>query len=251
MTSAEMTKAWLRPQWPAPQNVRALVTTRAGGVSTGPYASLNLGAYVGDDPAALAENRRRLRTRAQLPDEPVWLRQVHGREVVELNADSAPGIEADGAVTGTIGVVCAVLTADCLPVLFCNRTGSRVGVAHAGWRGLASGVLEACVDALGERPEELRAWLGPAIGPSAFEVGDEVLEAFVARHPVAQSAFVPSPSGRWLADLYLLARLRLAACGVSSVFGGGYCTYSDTQRFYSYRRERTSGRMASLVWLCD
>jgi hypothetical protein len=249
MIDAAMQNGWLYPDWPVPGNVRALVTTRAGGVSCGAYASLNLGAHVGDDPVAVAENRRRLVDAANLPAEPVWLSQVHGLGVARLTKESASGIEADAALTDTPGVVCAVLTADCLPVLFCNRAGTRVAVAHAGWRGLAGGVLEASVDALETPPEDLHVWLGPAIGPTAFEVGDEVREAFVAQHATADSAFVPSPAGRWLADLYTLARLRLAACGVRSIHGGGECTFTDTQRFYSYRRDGDTGRLASLIWL--
>lgn len=249
MTDAAMLNGWLCPDWPAPENVRALVTTRAGGVSRGVYASLNLGAHVGDDPRAVAENRRRLVEAADLPAEPRWLAQVHGRDVARLTAESKPGIEADAALTDSPDVVCAVLTADCLPVLFCDRAGTRVAVAHAGWRGLAGGVLEAAMAAMETPPEDLHAWLGPAIGPSAFEVGDEVREAFVAQHSNADSAFLPSPAGRWLADLYTLARLRLAACGVRSIHGGGECTFTDTQRFYSYRRDGDTGRMASLIWL--
>lgn len=249
MTDAGPVNGWLRPDWPAPEHVRALVTTRKGGVSRGAYASLNLGAHVGDDPAAVAENRRRLVEAATLPAEPTWLSQVHGLGVAKLSADSRPGIEADAAMTDVPEVVCAVLTADCLPVLFCDRSGTRVAAAHAGWRGLAGGVLEATVAAMDTPPEDLHAWLGPAIGPAAFEVGDEVREAFVTRHPVTDTAFVPSPAGRWLADLYTLARLRLAACGVHSVHGGGECTVTDAQRFYSYRRDGDTGRMASMVWL--
>jgi polyphenol oxidase len=249
MTDADAVDDWLRPDWPAPAHVRALVTTREGGVSRDAYASLNLGAHVGDDPAAVAENRRRLVEAAALPAEPIWLSQVHGLGVAKLAADSKPGIEADAAMTDSPGVVCAVLTADCLPVLFCDRLGTRVATAHAGWRGLAGGILEASVEAMDTPPEDLHAWLGPAIGPAAFEVGDEVREAFVARHPAANTAFIPSPAGRWLADLYTLARLRLAACGVRSVHGGGECTFTDAQRFYSYRRDGDTGRMASLVWI--
>ena len=249
MTDAAVLDGWLCPGWPAPGNVRALVTTRAGGVSRGAYANLNLGAHVGDDPAAVAENRRRLRVAAALPAEPVWLSQVHGCKVARLDASSLPGLEADAALTDVPGVVCAVLTADCLPVLFCNRSGTRVAAAHAGWRGLAAGVLEASVADMDTAPEDIHAWLGPAIGPSVFEVGDEVREAFVARHPGADSAFAPSPAGRWLADLYSLSRLRLSACGVRSVHGGDYCTFTDAGQFYSYRRDGETGRMASLIWI--
>lgn len=237
---------WIVPDWPAPANVSALVTTRAGGMSRGPYASMNLAAHVGDDPAAVAENRRRLRER--LPAEPHWLNQVHGSCVVDA-ASAAPGGEADAAVAGSKGVVCAVLTADCLPVLLCNDAGTAVCAAHAGWRGLAGGVVEAAVRAMGVPPVRLMAWLGPAIGPQAFEVGDEVREAFLAHAPVAAESFAPKANGRWLADLYRLAGQRLNAAGVSRVFGGGFCTYNEAARFYSYRREKTTGRMASLIWM--
>ncbi|HMM55228.1 MAG TPA: peptidoglycan editing factor PgeF [Candidatus Desulfobacillus sp.] len=236
---------WLRPEWPAPPAVRALVTTRAGGVSRGPYASFNLADHVGDDAAAVAENRRRLR--ACLPAEPLWLRQVHGSAVVDAAA-AAPDAEADAALARQPGTVCAVLTADCLPVLLCSRSGRAVCAAHAGWRGLAGGVLEAAVAALGEPPEDLLAWLGPAIGPRAFEVGDEVRAVFLAGAPQAEAAFAPAAPGKWLADLCLLARQRLRAAGVVRIFGGGLCTFSDAARFYSYRRDGITGRMAALIW---
>lgn len=237
------------PDWPAPAGVRALVTTRGGGVSVAPYASLNLGDHVGDDPAAVAENRAVLRS--ALPAEPVWLNQVHGSGIVD--ADCAGGIPAaDGSVARNAGTVCAVLTADCLPVLLCDRTGTVVAVAHAGWRGLAGGVVEAAVRAMDVDPVEILAWLGPAIGPRAFEVGGEVRRIFVAQDPAAELAFVPHaapPADKWLADIYLLARQRLARIGVTRVSGGGLCTFSDAERFYSYRRDGVTGRMASAIWL--
>ena len=236
----------LVPDWPAPASVRACVTTRAGGVSQAPFDTFNLGEHVGDDPAAVAENRRRLQ--ALLGCRPAWLTQVHGVAVVE--ADPAQVAEADASWTATPGVACTAMTADCLPVLFCDRAGSRVAAAHAGWRGLAAGVLEASVAALGCPPSEVLVWLGPAIGPQAFEVGGEVREAFVALHAEAAGAFVPSANpGRYMADLYRLARIRLASVGVSAVYGGGLCTFSDAERFYSYRREPRTGRLASLIWL--
>lgn len=235
----------LRPDWPAPPGVGALVTTRHGGVSEGPFAGFNLGDHVGDAPAAVAENRRRLQ--AMVPAEPGWLRQVHGIDVVRLPAGAA-ALEADAAWTDQSGQACAVLTADCLPVLFCDRAGSRVAAAHAGWRGLVGGVLEATVAALQVPGPELLAWLGPAIGPGRFEVGEEVREAFLKADAQAEPAFRPSPAGRWLADLYALARRRLAMAGVEAVYGGGLCTYEDA-RFYSYRRDGRTGRFASLVWL--
>ena len=233
------------PDWPAPERVKSLMTTRAGGVSAPPWDSLNLGDHVGDDSAAVAANRACLRER--LPAEPGWLKQVHSARVVELGRDSAR--EADAAVTRAPGLVCAVLTADCLPVLFCDRAGSVVAAAHAGWRGLAEGVLEATVAAMQVPPAEVIAWLGAAIGPDAFEVGDEVRQAFVGRHPEAAAAFVPQAApGKWRADIYQLARIRLGHTGVQAVYGGGRCTFSEAETFYSYRREGVTGRMAALVW---
>jgi len=237
---------WIEPDWPAPPGVRALVTTRHGGVSTGPYSGLNLGAHVGDAPEAVAENRRRVA--AGLPAMPLWLEQVHGTEVVVADA-AQPGTRADAAFTRRAGAVCAVMVADCLPVLFCDDRGTVVAAAHAGWRGLAGGVLENTVRAMGVPPAQLMAWLGPAIGPAAFEVGGEVREAFCARQPEAAGAFAPGVvPGKWMADIFRLARLRLAAAGVGRVYGGGVCTVSDPARFYSYRRDGTTGRFAALVW---
>ena len=222
------------------------MTTRAGGVSAPPWDSLNLGDHVGDDPAAVAANRARLRER--LPAEPAWLRQVHSARVVDLGRDS--GREADAAVAREPGQVCAVLTADCLPVLFCDRAGSVVAAAHAGWRGLAEGVLEATVAAMQVPPAEILAWMGAAIGPEVFEVGEEVRQAFVGRHPEAAAAFVPQPApGKWRADIYRLARIRLGHAGVQAVHGGGRCTFSEAETFYSYRREGVTGRMAAVIWL--
>ncbi|WP_373389189.1 peptidoglycan editing factor PgeF [Pseudomonas alcaligenes] len=238
---------WLLPDWPAPANVRACVTTRAGGVSQAPFDGLNLGDHVEDEPQAVTENRRLLVER--LGCRPAWLKQVHSPDVVA--ADPAQVPTADASWTATPGTACAVLTADCLPALFCDRAGTRVAAAHAGWRGLAGGVLENTVAALGGKPDELLVWLGPAIGPQSFEVGAEVREAFVAQHAEAERAFVPSANaGKYLADLYSLARIRLAAIGVTAVHGGGLDTFSDP-RFFSYRRAARTGRFASLVWLAD
>lgn len=240
--------AWLTPDWPAPARVRACVTTRSGGVSQAPFDSLNLGAHVDDDPRAVEENRRRLTERLEC--RPSWLEQVHGVTVVE--ADPSRVLRADASWSAMPGVACTIMTADCLPALFCDRSGTRVAAAHAGWRGLAAGVLEATVDSLGVPGDELLVWLGPAIGPQAFEVGGEVRDAFVAAHAEARSAFVPSANpGRFMADIYRLARIRLGAHGVTAVHGGGLCTFSDTERFYSYRRSSRTGRFASLVWLQD
>ncbi|WP_447771535.1 peptidoglycan editing factor PgeF [Pseudomonas kilonensis] len=236
---------WLTPDWPAPARVKACVTTRAGGVSLAPFDSLNLGDHVGDDPAAVAENRRRLTD--QFAITPAWLQQVHGIAVVE--ADPAQVATADASWTDTPGIACTAMTADCLPVLFCNRAGTRVAAAHAGWRGLANGVLEATLDSLAVPADEILAWLGPAIGPQAFEVGPEVREAFIAQLPQAAQAFTASPNaGKFLADIYTLARLRLAARGVTAVYGGGLCTVTDP-RFFSYRRNPRTGRFASLIWI--
>ncbi|WP_172143867.1 MULTISPECIES: peptidoglycan editing factor PgeF [Pseudomonas] len=238
---------WLTPDWPAPIWVKACITTRSGGISAAPFDSFNLGEHVEDDPVAVTKNRQRLIS--QLGCKPAWLRQVHGVAVVP--AEPGDVLEADASWTATPGVACSVMTADCLPVLFCDRAGSRVAAAHAGWRGLAGGVLEATLDALAVAPEDVLAWLGPAIGPQAFEVGAEVREAFMAVHPQAAGAFVASVNpGRYMADIYQLARIRLAARGVTAVYGGGFCTYSDP-RFYSYRRAAQTGRFASLIWLAS
>lgn len=233
------------PDWPAPRRVRALFTTRAGGVSAGAYASLNLGDHVGDTAGAVAENRARLR--ARLPDEPRWLTQVHGINVARV--DRAHERTADAAFSRSPGVVCAVLVADCLPVLLCDAGATVVAAVHAGWRGLAAGVVEAAVAATETDPARLLAWLGPAIGPDSFEVGDEVRAAFLARDARAAFAFAPRDNGKWLANLYLLARQRLAACGVRAVCGEPACTFSEPQRFFSYRRDRDTGRMAACIWL--
>ena len=235
------------PDWPAPEWVRALTTTRLGGVSLPPFDSLNLGDHVGDDPAAVAENRRRLVAELGLPAEPVWLTQVHGTSSADA-ARVGGGCEADASHTDQAGVVCAVLTADCLPVLLCDCEGRKVAAVHAGWRGLLNGVIEQTIAAMGAEGE-LMAWLGPAIGPDAFEVGEEVREAFLADESATEAAFVPSANDRWLADIYTLARLRLNRAGVMALSGGEYCTYSDPRRFYSYRRDGRTGRMASLIWI--
>lgn len=237
---------FLIPDWPAPARVAALSTSRGGGVSAAPYGSLNLGDHVGDDPVAVAENRRRLVT--ALPGAPCWLRQVHGTTVVDA-AHAAVGSEADAAFTRTPAAVCLVMTADCLPVLFCDRAGTVVAAAHAGWRGLAAGVLEATLHSMAVAPGDVLAWLGPAIGPAAFEVGEEVRDTFVAGDPEAASAFIVHSAGKWWADLFLLARQRLLRAGVDAVYGGGVCTYSDPERFFSHRRDRQTGRMATAIWL--
>lgn len=235
---------WIEPDWPVPRGIRAVSTLRHGGSSSGPYASLNLGDHVGDDRCRVRQNRRRLRTELALPAEPLWLKQVHGNQVVD--AGKAGDSIADGAIAAQPGVVCAVMTADCLPILLCSNDGARVAAVHGGWRGLAAGVLGSAVEALGT--SELQAWLGPAIGPEAFEVGDEVRRAFIEKMGSFGSAFRPAPQGRWLADIYAIARQQLQELGIESCHGGGYCTYSDPDRFFSYRRDGTTGRMATLIW---
>ena len=243
---------WIVPGWPAPPHVKALITTRAGGVSAGPYESFNIGLSTGDDARAIEANRARLRT--VLPREPRWLKQVHGARVVDGDTDGNASVdrpEADACVARTRGNVCAVLVADCLPVLFTDRAGTLVAGAHAGWRGLAGGVIENTVQTLaanGARPEDVLAYLGPAIGPAAFEVGDEVYAAYTQSDPQSSTAFVPHGNGKWLADLFALARRALARSGVTAVYGGGLCTYSNPARFYSYRREKITGRMGAFIW---
>ncbi|HEX7029100.1 MAG TPA: peptidoglycan editing factor PgeF [Gammaproteobacteria bacterium] len=235
------------PGWSAPSNVRAAATTRAGGVSEGPFASLNLGNLTEDRPDAVAANRRLLRGRLGLTREPAWLHQIHGNVVVRADEVTEPPA-ADASWTDRPGVACVAMVADCLPVLFCDRAGTRVAAAHGGWRGLASGVLETTVEALGVEPGELLAWLGPAIGPDAFEVGTEVREAFTDRWPETEAAFRRGREERWLCDIYAIARIQLLELGVREISGGGFCTVND-ERFYSFRRDGMTGRMAGLVWL--
>jgi polyphenol oxidase len=244
---------WITPDWPAPARVKAAATLRTGGVSEGTFASFNLGAHVGDDANAVAENRRLLEAALQLPAEPTWLNQVHGTTVVEAGAidPTAARPAADASVALNNNAVCVVLTADCLPVIFCDRAGTRVAAAHAGWRGLVGGVLAETIKALNVPPSELLAWLGPAIEQDAFEVGPEVLEQFVARDPNNSAAFQTNARGRWQADLYQLARNELARLGLTSVHGGGFKCFADSERFFSYRREPRTGRMATLVWLAS
>ena len=248
-----MSPAWIVPDWPAPPAVRAASTLRHGGASPPPWDSLNLGEHVGDDPARVAENRRRLAEALELPESPAWLEQVHGREVLALDADALPAQRrADGAVSRRPGRVLAVMTADCLPVLFCRTDGSCVGVAHAGWRGLAGGVLEATFEALAAPAGEVLAWIGPGIGAAAYEVGEDVRRACLAADPGASAHFDAGRPGRWQFDLAGLARQRLMALGLAGVHGGQWCTHADAARFFSHRRDgaaRPTGRMATLIWL--
>lgn len=238
------------PDWPVPANVRAIQTTRAGGVSLAPYDSLNMGLHVEDNPLHVAKNRQLLSQ--YVPTEPVWLNQVHGVTVVDAGAtDRVP--DADASFATAKGAVCVVMTADCLPVLFCNREGTVVAATHAGWRGLCDGVIEATVSALKVPTDSLMAWLGPAIGPDAFEVGEDVRQEFISKHSDAIDAFLPASNGKWHGNMYRLAQQRLNRLGVSAVYGGGidqeFCTYSDEARFFSYRRDGKTGRMASIIWL--
>lgn len=263
------------PDWPAPERVKALQTTRRGGVSLAPYDSLNLGSHVGDNPLAVARNRMLLNT--LLPSEPVWLEQVHGAAVADADAAGCR-VQADACIARQRGSVCVVMTADCLPVLLCDKKSTVVGAVHAGWKGLAAGVIEATVQAMDVAPQSLMAWLGPAIGQQAFEVGDEVRAAFVAAQPQAAAAFIPGQSGKclaitsdlasvvdspsrtanssisgmsrvWFADIYALARLRLNALGITQIYGGGRCTYREREKFFSYRRDGVTGRMGTFIWL--
>ncbi len=238
---------WLGADWPAPARVRTLVTTRAGGTSRAPHDTMNLGSRCGDEPLAVARNRAELR--ALLPSGPAWMKQVHGMRVVDVDALVAGEPEADAAIARSPGAVCAVLTADCLPVFLCDEAGTVVALAHAGWRGLAAGVLENTVRAMGAEPRRLMAWIGPGIAAPAYEVGAEVRGAFVAAHAGDADAFQATQPGHWLADLPLLARRRLGRLGVPRVGGGTLCTHADAARFYSFRRDGATGRMASLIWI--
>ncbi|EOW6517456.1 purine nucleoside phosphorylase YfiH [Cronobacter dublinensis] len=238
----------ITPQWPLPPGVAACSSNRHGGVSLPPYDALNLGAHCGDNPEHVEENRRRFYQAANFPGAPVWLEQVHGKEVLHLTGGPYASKRADASYTRKRGTVCAVMTADCLPVLFCDTAGREVAAAHAGWRGLCEGVLEETVSCFEAAPATIQAWLGPAIGPQAFEVGPEVRDAFIAKDAAAAEAFRPHGE-KYLADIYLLARQRLASMGVTAVYGAERCTHSESHDFFSYRRDGTTGRMASFIWL--
>jgi len=242
--------ALLQFEWNLPHGVRAAFTTRLGGVSRAPWDSLNLGIHVGDEPAAVAANRGRLRHLLRLQTDPAWLNQVHGTNVADLDASppASTPVTADAAVTRDSGRACVIMVADCLPVLFASRDGRRIGAAHAGWRGLAAGVLEDTVAALGVPAGELTAWLGPAISQRHFEVGAEVRDAFTHHDAGATAHFTPNSRGRFQADLVALARRRLAALGVSDTHGGTWCTFAERERFFSHRRDGRGGRMAALIW---
>lgn len=240
---------WIVPRWPAPANVRAVCSTRNGGVSHGHYEALNLGDHVGDNAEFVAENRA-IFERA-IGARPVYMKQVHGTDLAALDGLTEDGVEADGCITTTRGVACVIMVADCLPVLFATDDGSRVGAAHAGWRGLAGGVVESTAKAMGE-PSSLVAWLGPCIGPEAFEVGDDVKQAFESLDISAARHFKPCRDGKWLADLPALARMRLQKLGITRIGGNDgtreWCTVSNESRFFSHRRDRISGRFAAAVW---
>lgn len=242
----------LIPDWPAPTKVRAVSSMRSGGCSEGRFQSLNLGDHVGDDPSRVAKNRQLFKTRAAMLGEPLWLQQVHGIAVARPDLASehtTTPIIADAAYSSAVQKVCVVMTADCLPLLVCDKAGREVAAIHAGWRGLAAGVVEQTLSHFQAKPADIMVWLGPAIGPHAFEVGAEVRTAFIEQHPAAAAAFNVLASGKYLADLYLLARIRLASQGVTAIYGGNYCTYQQAEHFFSYRRDGQTGRMASAIWL--
>jgi len=238
---------FIKPNWPAPKNIKAFTTTRETGVSDKSYASFNLAAHVDDNLLHVKKNRQLLFEALNLPSEPVWLEQVHGVQIINADhADKSP--QADASFSTEKNNVCVVMTADCLPLLICNRQGTKVAAAHAGWRGLQAGVIEASIEALAENKQDILVWLGPAIGPEVFEVGDEVRQKFIDEMPETISAFTANKPGHWLADIYQLAKIRLQNIGISEIYGGDFCTYTDQQRFYSYRRDGATGRMASLIW---
>jgi YfiH family protein len=243
----------IKPSWPAPENIFAYSTTRNTGNSQSPYASFNLAEHVGDIPEHVAHNRHLLMQAAELPAKPIWLQQVHGTDVININDyfSEVPPV-ADGAIATKPHRVCVVMTADCLPILLCNKMGTKVAAVHAGWRGLANGIIERTIAQLTEDPSELLAWLGPAIGPDCFEVSAEVLQPFINHDPQAAQAFRRKPDTleKWLGSLYILSKQRLYAKGITEVYGGEYCTFLDENNFYSYRRDQgVTGRMATLIWL--
>jgi len=240
----------IRPDWPVAANVHAISTTRRGGASYGAYDSLNLADHVGDEPHRVQQNRRLLATAQQLPAKPAWLDQQHGCNVACID-EGPPQVAADAAYTHRGAKICAVLTADCLPVLLCDEEGTRVAAVHAGWRGLAAGIIEAALDKLEPEKRRIYAWLGPAIGPQVYEIDNVVRSRLLQADSQADAAFVATREGHWTADIYELARRRLLCAGVKDIFGGDFCTFRDPERFFSYRRQGACGRMASLIWLED
>lgn len=243
----------LQPDWPAPPQVRAFSTTRAGGVSEGSFAGLNLALHVEDDPQNVLQNRRQLLSHIKLDQSPLWLEQVHGQTVVDVSSVTLGQLpQADASMSQSVQAgACVVMTADCLPLLVCNRQGDRVAAIHAGWRGLAEGVIESTITAMQQPPEQLLVWLGPAIGPQAFEVGEDVREIFLRQHHQSEAAFVENRPAHYMADIYQLAKIRLSLLGIESVYGGGYCTFNDADQFFSYRRDGKTGRQASMIWLSE
>lgn len=240
---------YITPEWPAPSHIKAYTTLRSGGVSKPPFDQFNLATHVGDNEAHVLQNRKILKETLGLPADPIWIEQTHSTIAINAHPDNRE-CEADASFSNELNQVCVVLTADCLPILLCNKKGTYIAAIHAGWRGLANGIIESTLIELNLPNEEWLAWLGPAIGPANFEVGDEVRSQFLLRHPEALYAFTPSSNGRWLANLYALAKLSLLKQGIESIYGGQFCTYSDSKRFYSYRRDGTqTGRMASLIWI--
>lgn len=243
-----MAETFLSVNWPAPKHIKALTTTRNGGHSIAPYESLNLGDHVGDNPDCVTVNRQRLIETALLPNEPLWLKQTHSTDVIH-SSQWRHDIEADAIISDSINNVCAVMTADCLPLLITDMSGTQVAAIHAGWRGLQAGIIENTLAKFPHSRSELLVWLGPAIGSQAFEVGPEVKAGFIAIDSAAETAFIPSHADRYLADIYLLARQRLKSQGVTAIYGGDYCTFNETQRFFSFRRDGVTGRMATLIWI--
>lgn len=241
----------IHPNWPVSKHIKAYSTTRLGGISKTPYDSFNLGFHTDDQLESVTHNRNLLKKILDLPAEPIWLSQVHNNHVIQADQinPNEKHPEADASYTHQKNIICAVLTADCLPVFLCDEDATCVAAIHAGWKGLAAGVIEATIKKLGVPGEKLFAWLGPAIGPDVFEVGDEVKEQFVAHDAAALDAFKPSPNNRWLANLYLLAQQRLQHHYVTKIYGGDFCTYTDKDRFFSYRRDKVTGRMGHLIWI--
>ncbi|PNH96919.1 peptidoglycan editing factor PgeF [Vibrio diazotrophicus] len=238
---------WITPNWNAPKQVKAFASTRIGGCSKSPYEGLNLGMHVGDDPILVQSNRDLLQQQTEMPTAPVWLNQTHSTVVLEIAQPTNDVLDADGVITSSPNVVCSAMTADCLPVLITNTQGTQVAAVHAGWRGLAGGIVE---NALTHFSNDVMLWLGPAIGPQAFEVGEDVLQAFLDYDSKAATAFVPGKQqGKWWANMATLTRLRMAKLGIDQVFDSGLCTYQDPQRFYSYRRDGVTGRQATFIWI--
>lgn len=249
MSAINVSASFICPQWPAPKKVKAYSSTRLGGVSKSPFSSLNLGAHVGDDAKSVDSNRQLFALQTNMPKSLRWLNQVHGSHTVHLPSSVAGDIAADASFTQMKEQVCAVMTADCLPLLVCNEKGTEVAACHAGWRGLCEGVIESCI-AQFDSTEGLMVWLGPAIGARAFEVGSEVKQAFIDKDISAEAAFKPSTNDKkWLADIYLLAKQRLAKLGIDQIYGGDFCTYEDEEHFFSYRRDQQTGRLASVIWI--